>query len=217
MSWSLTSLSTYEKCPLQYKFRYIDRIETTMQSGAASRGSELHGALEGFLTGKSETLPNEINFYTSLCKALKDQGAIAEHTIKLDRNWEPVAEGHWYKGVLDVKILHRATPDSDPHEATVIDWKTGKIYPEHDDQKSIYSLAVFAEEPSVQRVRARHIYLDLGKERERVFDRNEVHQLRTAWEHRVARLEGAQEFIPNPSYTCRFCPFSKGNSGPCRF
>lgn len=210
MSWSLTSLTTYEKCPAQYKYRYIDKIPTPPAGGAAARGTEIHATLERYLTGGLDELPSEINYWTSLCKALKEQGAIPEHTIKLGRAWNPVTEDHWYKGVLDVKVLKG-------EEATVIDWKTGKIYPGHDDQKTLYSLAVFAEEPSVLRVRARHIYLDLGKERERVFDRNEVLQLRTAWEQRVERLENAKEFLPSPHYGCRFCPYSNGNGGPCRF
>lgn len=210
MSWSLTSLTTYEKCPAQYKYRYIDKLPTPPAGGAAARGTEFHSHLEKFLTGAIDELPSELSFYTSLCKVLKEQKAIAEHTIKLDREWKPVAEGHWYKGVLDVKILKGT-------EAEVLDWKTGKIYPGHADQASLYSLAVFSEEPDVQRVRARHIYLDLGKEREKVFDRNEMHQLRTAWEQRVERLENAKEFIPNPNYGCRYCPYSKGNGGPCKF
>lgn len=217
MSWSLTSLTTYEKCPAQYKYRYIDKLDGGTKSEAASRGTAIHFAFEQFLNGTLTELPNEVNFYTSFCKALKQREYYPEHTIKLSREWNPVSENHWYKGVLDVKVLQRVREGEDPTEATVIDWKTGKIYPEHDDQKSLYSLAVFAEHPSVQRVRANHVYVDLGKEREKVYDRHQVHELRTAWERRVEKLENAKEFIPNPNYGCRYCPYSKGNGGPCRF
>ena len=219
MKWSLTSLSTYEKCPAQYKYRYIDHVPTPPSSGAAARGTELHGHMESYLTGKTTELPNEINIYQQQLDELKKKEAYPEYTIQLNRDWQPVAVGEerWYKGILDVKVLQRVRPEDDPTGAEVIDWKTGRIYPDHDDQKSLYSLAVFAEHPSVQRVWAKHVYLDLGKERQKIFDRDQMHELRTVWNNRVARLEEEKEFIPNPSFTCRFCPYSKEKGGPCRF
>jgi hypothetical protein len=214
MSWSLSSLSTYEKCALQYKFKYIDRIERPFSSPAATRGLELHGAIEDFLTGKATELPHEINFYTQYLTGLKSQDIYPEHVICLDRQWIPVrpeSPERWYKGILDLKVKTGET------EATVIDWKTGKIYDSHDDQKSIYSLAVFAEQPSVQRVRAIHVYLDLGKNREKTYDRSQMHELRTSWDSRVLKMEEAKEYIANPSFMCRYCAFSRGNGGPCKF
>lgn len=216
MKWSLSSLSTYEKCPLQYKLRYIDGVGTSYSSPAAERGTKLHGAIESFLTGKADELPLEINFYTQYLTQLKNHTIFPEHTICLDREWTPVRpedESRWYKGILDLKV----TEGSEPTEATVIDWKTGKIYDSHDDQKSLYSLAVFAEEPTVQRVRAIHVYLDLGKNREKIYDRSQMHELRASWDSRVLKLENEKEFIPNPSFMCRYCAFSRGNGGPCRF
>lgn len=216
MKWSLTSLSTYEKCPAQYKFRYMDNIPTPPTGGAAARGTEIHAAFEGYLTGKLPTLPEEFNFYTGLLNELRAKETYPEHTICLTREWTPTAataDDRWYKGILDVKAFERGKTT----EATVIDWKTGKIYPEHQDQKSLYSLAVFAEHPDVQRVRAQHVYVDLGKTRETIYDREQMHELRAAWDTRVLKLEKEKEWIPNPSFKCRFCPYSKDKSGPCRF
>lgn len=218
MKWSLSSLGTYEQCAAKYKFKYIDGIESTFSSPAAARGVELHGAIEAFLTGKTNELPSEINFYTQYLTSLKAQVIFPEHTICLNREWQPVppnADDRWYKGILDLKAFRAG--DSPPTEATVIDWKTGKIYDEHDDQKSIYSLAVFAEEPTVQRVRAIHVYVDLGKSREKTYDRSQMHELRIAWDSRVLRLENEKNWIPSPSFKCRYCPYSKEKGGPCRF
>jgi putative RecB family exonuclease len=43
--YSASRLSTYESCPLQYKFRYIDRIPRTEESIEAYLGSRVHEAL----------------------------------------------------------------------------------------------------------------------------------------------------------------------------
>ena len=44
--YSHSRLSTYENCPLQYKFRYIDRIRTDWQSIEAFMGKCVHEVLE---------------------------------------------------------------------------------------------------------------------------------------------------------------------------
>lgn len=215
MSWSLSALSMYEKCALSYRFRYIDNIPTPPAGGAAARGTEVHAAFEGFLTGKLTELPSEFNFYTQYLTDLRKRTIFPEHQIALNRQWEVVpwtSEERWYKGILDLKVF-----EPEATEATVIDWKTGKIYESHDDQKSIYSLAVFAEHPSVLRVRAMHVYVDLGKSREKTYDRSQLHELRSAWDSRVLRLENEKDWIPSPSFMCRYCPFSKEKGGPCRF
>jgi CRISPR/Cas system-associated exonuclease Cas4 (RecB family) len=182
------------------------------------RGVQLHGAIESFLTGKTAELPNEINFYTQYLTQLKTKVIFPEYTICLTREWKPCAAespDRWYKGILDLKAF--GSSEGPQTEATVIDWKTGKIYDEHDDQKSLYSLAVLAEEPSVLRVRAIHVYLDLGKNREKTYDREQMHQLRTSWDSRVLKLEEEKAFIPNPSFKCRYCPYSRSVGGPCKF
>ncbi|CBE67945.1 MAG: PD-(D/E)XK nuclease family protein [Candidatus Methylomirabilis oxygeniifera] len=43
--YSASRLSTYESCPLQYRFRYIDRIHRTEESIEAYLGSRVHEAL----------------------------------------------------------------------------------------------------------------------------------------------------------------------------
>lgn len=44
--YSHSRLSTFEKCPLQYRYRYIDRIKRDTQSIEAFMGNRVHDALE---------------------------------------------------------------------------------------------------------------------------------------------------------------------------
>ncbi len=214
MRWSLSALSSYEKCPAQYKYRHIERLPVNFKSDAAARGTELHATIESFLKGTITELPNEINFYTQYLTQLKGREIYPEHKVALTRDWEVTEwDGDlcWYRGIFDLKISGAGD------EVTIIDWKTGKIYPEHDDQKSLYSLAAFSESPTVQRVRAIHVYLDLGKNREKTYDRQQLHELRASWNSRVLKLEQETEWLPNPNFMCRYCSFSRMNGGPCKF
>src|SRR6266571_9271977 len=44
--YSHSRLSTYEKCPLQYRYRYLDRIKRDTQSIEAFLGNRVHDVLE---------------------------------------------------------------------------------------------------------------------------------------------------------------------------
>jgi len=44
--WSNSRLSSFEKCPLQYRYRYVDRIKRDTQGIEAFMGSRVHEALE---------------------------------------------------------------------------------------------------------------------------------------------------------------------------
>jgi len=233
MRWSLSALGTFEKCPARYNYKYILKIPEPTRHAAATRGIELHKAVEDFVSGKVEKLPSEIDFYTQFLSGLRQHENYPEHKVALTREWTPTewdGEDTWYRGVLDLKLLTGPKPEGDPGatsgcgteptEAVVYDWKSGKIYPDHDDQKSLYSLSTFSEHPSVRRVRAIHVYLDLGQNREITYDRDQMHQLRELWTARVGHLERSIQigaFMPNPSYGCRYCPFSRSVGGPCRF
>lgn len=230
MPWSLSSLGTYEKCGLKWKFKYVDRLPEA-RSTQANRGVDHHKSVEDFLTGASAALPDELGFYSQFFTGLKQYEIYPEHKISLSRDWNKTAwdsSETWYRGVLDLKLISSygevekencedCTSVRYPTTAVVYDWKTGKIYPDHDDQKSLYSLALFSEHPTLQSVRAVHVYLDLNANREKTFHADQVHDLRKQWETRVQRLEQDPVLIPNPGFHCRWCGFSRSKGGPCQF
>lgn len=209
-SWSLSSLGTYEQCGLKYKFRYIDKIPDK-PSEAAARGIDNHALIEGFLKGDIAMLPNVLSFYQPFLSGLKLYPIFPEHRIGLARDWSPTGwKEAWYRAVLDLKLV-------DGTGVVVYDWKTGKPYDDHYEQKEIYSIAVLQEHPEVSRVRAVHVYLDLNKHTERTYDRSDLVPRRQQWENRVAKMETDANYIPNPSWKCRYCSFSKMKGGPCQF
>jgi hypothetical protein len=213
VKWSLSALGQFEKCQLKYKFKYIDKLPEP-RGAAANRGVDNHKIFEDVMLGKQE-LPAEYSYYTQMLNDLKTKENFPECKISLTSDWTPTAwdaPDVWFRGILDLKVMEGSA-------ATVVDWKTGKIYPDHDDQKSIYSLAVFSQHPEVQSVRAQHVYIDLGKTREKVFSRDQVPELRSHWNSRASFLArtGPEDMIPNPGYHCRWCNFSAAKGGPCRF
>jgi hypothetical protein len=213
-TWSLSSLGLYEKCGFKYRLKYVEKIKE-VRSDSASRGVDNHAIVENFLKGAIPSLPDELGFYRTFLEGLRSYEIYPEHKISLRRDWTPTTWGapdSWYRGVLDLKLVER-----EKNQAVVYDWKTGKIYPDHDDQKSLYSIAVLSEQPALYQVRAVHVYLDRHDSREKTFHRDQVHDMRKQWEARVQRLEQDPVYIPNPGWHCKYCSFSRAKGGPCQF
>ncbi|MCI0408565.1 MAG: PD-(D/E)XK nuclease family protein, partial [Acidobacteria bacterium] len=71
-TYSHSRLSSFEKCRLQYKYRYIDRIRRDVQSIEAFMGNRVHEALEKlFKDRQMERTP-----------------ALEELTSLYQRNWD---------------------------------------------------------------------------------------------------------------------------------
>lgn len=169
--------------------------------------------MEDFANGVIKELPPELNHYEGFVSGLQAAGGQAELQLAVDRGWNSVpfdSPDAWWRGVLDYILVR--TP-----VAHVYDWKTGKEYDDHYDQKQLYALGVFCTYPEVLEVRAVHVYLDTGRNTERVYSRYEVPSLRAQWEDRAGKALNATEFFPNPNYGCRWCGYSRSKGGPCRF
>lgn len=212
MTWSLSRLQTYEGCAKKYEFRYIQGLKS--EAGpAAARGQLKHQTIEDYLNEVSSILPVELGHYTAFLNHLKSMKCRAELKMGLDKNWLPVpydSEEVWLKAVLDALVL-------EPVQATLFDWKSGKIYDKHEDQKDLYSIIVLATHPEIYQVRAVHVYIDQGKNREKTIHRDQALVIQQKFEARVEKMEGDREHIPNPTFMCRYCSYSRFNSGPCKF
>lgn len=220
MNWSLSKYGTFLKCRRRFLYAYIQGLKGTPQPwGASDRGQDKHKAIERyFLYG--EDLPLDLLKYKDWFTLLKQHEFYAENQLAMLEGWLPCAwldPKAWWKGVLDLKVLSNG-------KAWVFDWKTGKIYPDHVDQKELYSIATFVEHPEVDEVEAWHIYLDLQhKDTKLIYTRAEHFEwLKTKWNAKLAPYmqalaryvpeEAETFFVTNPTYLCDYCPFSKN---PC--
>lgn len=234
MNWSLSKLGTFTKCRRRFLYAYIQRLPG--KSGvAASRGVDQHAHIERFFKEKT-TLPPDIGVkYTAWFEKLRGLEHYSENQLAMREGWLPCSwedPAVWWKGVLDLKVLQRP-------KAWVFDWKTGKVYPDHEDQKELYSIATFVEHEDINEIEAWHIYLDLnGKDTKKIYTREQLPTLIAKWnvklapyqqalsilagEYRTfgeetAKISAEMMFVANPTYLCDYCPYSKGEGGPCQF
>jgi hypothetical protein len=216
--WSLSALSLFERCKFAYWNRYILKIrDERPRGGPAARGTDIHKGIELHLT-EGHPLPGEVNsWWSSAFTEIKQYPFWTEHQIGLDRNWMPTAwDEAWLQMIIDLKVKK-------PGGYTVVDWKTGKEYPEHYEQKELYALGVHAEHPEENSIAATHVYLDLFKQTKRDYHRDTMPARRTQWNNRVAKLEkyikdgDKGQWIMEKNHFCKWCQFSKANGGTCKF
>lgn len=215
MTYSLTKIKMFEQCGAKYQYRYIDRIKEK-QNEYAARGTEVHGNLEAFVKDGTPLL-GKLEFYHGFLTQLKQHPVpiCTEERIALRKDWSAAPDGEepYLLAYIDLSRYVEV-------QAHLWDWKTGKIYPDHDDQKELYSAMVMGARPEIQVVTFNHVYVDIGKNRERAFSRDfDFDRIRQKWDSKIATIEAtdARTLIPKPQFLCRYCSYSKFQGGPCRF
>lgn len=212
MSFSLTKVTTHEKCALKYKFRYILDLPE-LKGPAAQRGVNLHKNIEDYIR-EEIPLPQELTHYASWLTSMRGDMSFPEHKIAVDKHWKVCGwedPDAYMRSVIDLKYV------VSPVSVVNYDWKSGKIYDDHVDQKLLYAAMVSAEHPEALEIRSIHVYVDLGKNTEQVYHRDQIPAMQQRWDQRIESVAEDRDFMPSPSYGCTWCGYSKKVGGPCRF
>jgi len=223
-AWSYSRLSTYEKCALQAKFKFIDKLPEP-ESPALERGSAVHETIAQYVRGD---LPEENPFGTAaipgwtyfgrLLNDLRSLEPLVEQQWGFDEKWKPAdwfGRNTWFRSVLDVSIVY------DDNTADVVDFKTGKPYPpDTAKQAELYAISVVRRYPQVSHVTVRFWYLDIeqkGAEAVYRFHKEQLGEMMTRWEKKALKMLSDTVMAPKPGQHCKWCSFAKSAGGPCKY
>lgn len=208
MSCSYSSISLYEECSFKYKCRKIDKLSEE-KSDALVNGIEKHQLCEEYLKGDRKRIPKGVSNIGGALRRLKKFEAIPEEWWHLTSNWESTDSWSWLVGKVDAYCFPRDSV------IEITDFKTGKKYPNHRDQLSLYAtmgLSIY----DVKRVVARADYIDTGSSISYSWEVDDLSQLQDGWTKRIEAVITAEEFEPNPGWYCQWCSFSRLKGGPCK-
>lgn len=212
MIYSYTSLSLYKKCPRAWEWRYIHG-RRGRKTKASERGDLYHKYLEDFFRGGSFPGGDKVLApWRPFLEKLKTYGPTPEAEVAVNRDWTPAYfndEGAYIRGKLDLVFF------GDDHVREIIDWKTGKPYPDHEDQGLKY---VALDGTMSEKFRVRFVYLDApGMIKTWNYDANHRRIERIATDKFVEIIESDKTYEPTPSLnSCRFCELSWRVGGECR-
>lgn len=213
-AWSYSRLSTYQKCPRQFKYKVVDRLPEP-PNPAFEKGNRLDKMAESFVLGKITGMPKELRPFAKEMRELKRQMATPQHDLSVARNWSPSYSTDWNRvwcrSKLDATVVH-------DRDAVVIDYKTGRIYEDaHEMQGKLYATCAFAHFPDVQTVDVEFWYFDQDATLPFSYERAEFDGLKKYWEKAVLPMFRDRRYEPNPGDACLWCPFSKSKNGPCEY
>jgi len=210
-AWSYSRLSNYETCALMAKFLYILKLPQDT-SPAMERGSRIHDQAEKFVKGEIDHLPDTKVWepWREDMAALKNLDYEAEKNIAFDSNWEECeyfGPNVWLRLRVDVTgIANDGVPE-------VIDYKTGRPYPTHEEQAELYGIAAYLTAvKAAKKVRTSFFYLDVPDIVVYEYQSEEIiESLMPKWEGRAGVMLTDTSFAPNP------CKASCGKYGGCDF
>ena len=215
--WSYSSWSLGRKCPLALKYAYIDKLRGPPVP-AMERGTMIHSLAENYLIGKiTGGVPLPLKKVATELRNLKKHKPIVEQFWGLSATWKPQKYG-WVVAKTDAAVL----PTKKMNELIVVDHKTGRIYPDHQDQASLYASVGFGLYPNVEKVDVEFFYIDQGHVETYPFSRAQLRFNVKYWLEEGKKFMSQKKFIPTPSESaCSWCGFrsdkklANGKPGPC--
>jgi len=214
MTVSYSGVSMYVTCPSSFNRKYNLKEKadqpTRETAPAMFRGTDLHNAIEDFLLNKRNDLPKELKAYNEFCTGIRTHKAIPELAFAFDNKWEsvefddPLAE---IRGFMDAIMADT--------ELIVYEWKTGKKYDEHANQRSLYGLAALILYPDYQKVRVMTVYLDQQEISETTYHKDMLVTYKWMWERKINSTKPPQMYPMRPSWKCKWCGYSKKKGGKC--
>jgi len=215
--WSYSRLSTYEECPKQYWYSYVENMPGFREeSPAKDRGRDIHAEAEAYLKGELTMYPSSLQRVAAHAMLLKSKKATSEQSLAVNDKWEPCeydSTETYLRGIIDISFTQEV---EDGEEVHVEDWKTGQAYNSHPIQMEMYVALMSAYHPKAVRYVTRLIYTDLGMVTPpKITEPIRIKPIRMMLDGRIANAEADEIFPVRVGSHCKWCEYSSRYGGPC--
>lgn len=181
---------------------------------AMERGEKLHLVMEDAIRNGPQSLPKTLQSFAPRVDELRAQSGIeVEQMWAFDSDWQPCDAKDYDRVWLRMKLDFFGFIK--PTHAHVVDWKSGRIYPDHMDGMLLYALGVFLRHPKVRKTTVSLEYLDQKEGNDEDIPRRNMDAIRSTFDKRVIPLMTDDEFKPSPGRHCGWCSFNPSRGGTC--
>jgi len=211
--WSYSRYSQYKDCPAMYQWNYLMGKKRPPPSPAMARGLDIHKKAENFVNGKITGFPDVLKQFKpeflQLRKEFKKKKGFCEPDISMNLDGTPATmeTTDYFVGFAD--YAHYGD------ELTVIDYKTGRQYPGHQDQGHAYSTALLKMNPQYENINVEFWYLDSGAVKEFYHTQKDLTRMEGIWQRRIDKMYADKKFEKTPYQWCKSCNRHKRNGGDC--
>jgi len=248
-SWSYSVYTQYMKCPMSVMFDKIKRIRIVEPPNPHFiKGNAVHDGAARYILTPNKALPallrelkkkplpvkdipvlpptyDLLKGVEDRLKAFRALKAAAELEWAFTKDWLPTRWDNWTGAWLRVKTdvcaedLTGAAP-----LIQITDWKTGRLYDDHKQQRSLYALTglqmvelgLLADGRKDVKLVVEHTYIDTAQSATEVFTMKDLKPLKREWLLRIKQMMNDTVYRAKPSaHACRYCKFRKSAGGPC--
>ena len=208
---SYSSISLYKKCPRAWEWRYVHK-NYGPPNPSEDRGTELHALLEEFFMGGPYPSANKTLMpWQKYMEGLLKYEPTPEGEIAVSNDWSPCNyddPGAYIKGKVDL------TYTDDEGVRHILDWKSGRIYPDHPEQGKTY---VAMDSVPATKYSARFVDLDLPVQvSQNTYTQSQRKVFQANLGDIIACIENDTTYEPTPSVnSCRYCELSHKRGGSC--
>jgi hypothetical protein len=219
-AWSYSRLQVYNKCPRQAKYKFVDRLPEGPEGPAIVRGKLLHDASAALVAGQRPTTwdDEQERLFTPrlpLYNSMHEHGFKPEQQAAFTIDWEPT---DWFGPRAWLRVVFDAVGTDQPGTLSVLEVKSGKVYPEHKEQETLYAAAGVALDPSAKEIEVGMLYLDqptLPVKATR-YSAEQAKALQPVWEEKARPMLTDTIFPARAGPYCQWCPYSgRHRNGPC--
>ena len=222
--WSLSAMKQWTKCPAQYAYQRFEKLKTPPVP-ALEKGTKVHSLAEAFLRGEVTGMPKELKLFEKEFIAIRNHGFIPEANWAVTADWQPCGWDDWDRNWCLGKTDAHFYIDHEKH-LEIIDFKTGRIYPDHEEGAEVYSCLGHSYYPEAETFTVEFWYLEQGAgnigKSPYEYDLEDIHRFKKKWERKAHRMMRSKNFKPRPGrFACNFCNFrtdrqlADGTPGPC--
>jgi hypothetical protein len=223
-AWSYSRYKDHRTCPRMAHWKHILKKPQGPKSPAMQRGGDIHKEGEAYLLGKLRAVPAAYKAFRKEMEALRKAKATPEGKWGMAVSWSPVDYFDWARCwcrvVLDARVFQKI-------KARVIDFKTGKVYPDdNEEQMELYAIGAFEHYPKADEVDVELWYLDQARPKTadgypnpmvKTYRRAQLPALEKKWRTKVIPILSDKRFVPNQGRHCSWCDFSRRKGGDCEF
>jgi len=230
---SYSQIDTFTTCPLQYRYRYVQRLPTP-PSAALTFGTVMHNTLRDFYQlAKQDQQPGQKDLLALLEKNWSSQGFKTKaHEKKMKQQGVRLLKNFYQKSydpknlplALEQSFAIRISPtlkiggrldrvDRQAGKLEIIDYKTGRVWEQkrvdNSLQMSVYALAM--ADPGIYNQKPENVilsfyFLGTGEKKSTQKTSQQLAKDKQAILEIADQINGS-DFKPNPGIWCRFCDF----------
>ena len=119
---------------------------------------------------------------------------VPEYKWAIDRDWKIVpydSKKAYLRGFFDLKV------DAKIEGLFLYEWKTGKVYDDHSQQRFMYGMVGLIVHPEVDEVKVHGVYFD-QKEDPNIdtYKREDIEFMKNTWKQEFDKIENEQYYPP---------------------